>query len=187
MKKIIFFLFLSLFILSPNIFAEEKRANRKNLSYFSEMRIGILQHDFASRVKKHESGTDINLDIFLDSPHNKLFRMMKYPRPLLGVSAHSENQTHQFYFGLTWDWEPIKVVFVNIGGGGAIHTGELQTKDPDRQRLGSRTLFRFALSLGYKISNTLNISIFYDHMSNGHTAYPNNGLEKVGLQFGYFL
>lgn len=89
------------------------------------------------------------------------------------------------YTGLNWDLRFFDPLFFSLGLGGAIHNGELQTSDPERQRLGSRALFRAALAAGIKFNKRMNVSVLFDHVSNGRLAYPNNGLEKLGVQFGY--
>ena len=87
----------------------------------TEVRIGLLAHDVATRSKKHEDGSDLNGEFCFRSPGLKLMRLIGSPRP----------------------------------------------------------------SMGFSVNKRMNISAVFDHASNGHLAYPNNGLEKFGLQLGY--
>jgi lipid A 3-O-deacylase len=151
----------------------------------NEIRVGIMEHDVATRANKHEGGQDLNGEFFFRSPDLKLLRMVGSPRPSLGISINSNEDTSQLYTGLNWDLIFFERSFLSIGLGGSVHNGELQSTDPDRQRLGSRALFRAAIAAGFNINSKLNVSAIFDHVSNGRTAYPNNGLEKFGIQFGF--
>jgi hypothetical protein len=148
----------------------------------SEIRAGISKHDAKS---KHEDGFDINTDIYFKSPDNAFFKAIFSPRPLVGISIHSEGITHQLYTGLTWNIDLSKELFITLGLGGGVHTGELESNDPDKLRLGSRALFRYSGSLGFRLNEFWNISVYYDHMSNASLADSNNGLDKIGVQLGY--
>lgn len=154
-------------------------------SLINEIRIGIMQHDVATRAKKHEDGHDFNSEFFFRSPSAKLMSLLGSPRPSVGISVNNRNDTSQFYTGLNWDVRFIDRLFLSVGVGGAIHNGALQSTDPERQRLGSRALFRAAVAAGFNFNKRMNLSVLFDHVSNGRLAYPNNGLEKLGVQFGY--
>jgi lipid A 3-O-deacylase len=148
----------------------------------SEIRTGISKHDAKS---KHEDGFDINADLYFKSPDNAFFKAIFSPRPIIGISIHSEGITHQLYTGLTWNIDLSQDVFITLGVGGGVHTGELESDDPDELRLGSRALFRYSGSLGFRLNECWNLSVYYDHMSNAALADPNNGLDKIGVQLGY--
>ncbi|MGA6925117.1 MAG: acyloxyacyl hydrolase, partial [Desulfosarcina sp.] len=151
----------------------------------NEIRIGVMAHDVATRANKHEDGSDLNGEFFFRSPSADFIRFIGSPRPSIGISVNHKNDTSQLYSGLNWDVRFIDRLFLSFGLGGAIHNGELQSTDPDSQRLGSRALFRVAVATGVNINKRLNVSAMFDHVSNGRLAYPNNGLEKFGIQFGF--
>jgi lipid A 3-O-deacylase len=182
MRKYSFFFIFSCYLLLPIIASAE--SFHKN-SLISEIRVGIMEHDVATRANKHEDGQDLNSEFFFRSPDLKVLRVVGSPRPSLGISINSNNDTSQLYTGLNWDVIFFDRSFVSIGLGGSLHNGELQSTDPDRQRLGSRALFRAAIAAGFNINSNLSVSAMFDHVSNGRTAYPNNGLEKFGIQFGF--
>lgn len=154
-------------------------------SLINEIRIGIMAHDVATRSTKHEEGSDFNSEFFFRSPTARLINYLGSPRPSIGISVNNKNDTSQLYSAFNWDAKFVDLVFLSLGLGGSIHNGELQSSDPDQQRLGSRVLFRFALAAGFNINERLNVSAMFDHVSNGHLAYPNNGMEKFGIQFGF--
>lgn len=175
-----------LLVLTANVEASaDVDAGQVGKGMISELRVGVLSHDVGVFANSHESGFDVNLDIYFTSPSGKLSRALYSPRPLLGISAHSEGQTHQIYGGVAWDLKFAEPLFFTLGGGVAIHTGELESSDPDEQRLGSRVLFRFSINAGLIINEKWNVSYFWGHISNAHLAEPNCGLDTMGVQLGY--
>ncbi|MFO7716738.1 acyloxyacyl hydrolase [Desulfosarcina sp.] len=159
--------------------------SRRPDSIINEIRIGIMEHDVATRSTKHEDGNDFTSEFFFRSPGIRFLEVLGSPRPSIGFSVNNNSNTNMMYAGLNWDLRAFELLFLSVGLGGAFHDGELQSSDPERQRLGSRALFRAALAAGFKFNKRGNVSVLFDHVSNGHMAYPNNGLEKLGLQFGF--
>lgn len=182
MKKYSLFLVFFYCLFLPIVASAE--SIQKN-PLIDEIRVGIMKHDMATRSTKHESGQDFNSEFFFRSPDFKLLRIVGSPRPSMGLSINNNNDTSQFYAGLNWDVVFFERSFLSLGLGGSVHNGELQSTDPDQQRLGSRALFRAAIAAGFNIGSKWNVSAMFDHVSNGHTAYPNNGLEKFGIQLGF--
>lgn len=177
---------LSLLILLGLFFAEIAQCESLHSdALVTEVRIGLMAHDVATRSTKHEDGSDFNGEFYFHSPTLRLLRLIGSPRPSIGFSVNNNNGTSQLYSALNWDVKFAERLFFSVGLGGTVHDGELQSTDPDRQRLGSRALFRFAIAAGFKINKRINVSAMFDHASNGHLSYPNNGLEKFGLLLGY--
>ncbi len=154
-------------------------------SVINEIRIGIMAHDVATRANKHESGQDFNSEFFFRPFSAQMMDYLGSPRPSVGIAVNNRNQTSQFYSGLNWDARFVDRLFLSLGLGGSVHNGALESTDPEEQRLGSRVLFRFALAAGFKFNERMNVSALFDHCSNGRLAYPNNGMEKLGIQFGF--
>ncbi|CAA0089837.1 Uncharacterised protein [Zhongshania aliphaticivorans] len=77
--------------------------------------------------------------------------------------------------------------YAELGGGFAVHDGDLEKKSDDKRELGSRILFRFEISAGYQINDSFSASIFMDHISNGSILNDDNnrGLDTYGLRLGY--
>jgi lipid A 3-O-deacylase len=177
---------LSLFILFGIFCADIAHCESlRSEALINEVRVGIMAHDVATRSTKHEDGSDFNGEFYFRSPAVKLLRLLGSPRPSIGFSVNNNNGTSQLYSAINWGMEFTDRLFVNVGLGGTVHNGALQSTDPDRQRLGSRTLFRFAIAAGFNINKKMNVSAMFDHASNGRLAYPNNALEKFGVQFGF--
>ena len=182
MKIITLLLYLMIFLVCPNVVKSESVSTD---ALINEIRVGIMKHDVATNAQQHEDGQDFNSEFFFRAPRASLMELMGSPRPSLGLSVNNSKNTSQFYTGLNWDVKFFDLLFLSFGVGGAVHNGELQSSDPDRQRLGSRALFRAAIAAGFKFNKRMNVSVLFDHVSNGRLAYPNNGLEKLGIQFGY--
>ena len=182
MKIVALLLYSLIFLVCPNGVRSESVSTD---ALINEIRIGIMKHDVATRAQKHEDGQDFNSEFFFRAPRARLMELIGSPRPSIGISINNKNDTSQFYTGLNWDVRFVDRLFFSVGLGGAVHNGELQSSDPERQRLGSRALFRAAIAAGINFNQRMNVSVLFDHVSNGRLAYPNNGLEKLGIQFGY--
>jgi lipid A 3-O-deacylase len=67
----------------------------------------------------------------------------------------------------------------------ALHDGERETDSADRKSLGSQILFRIPIEIGYAIDRHHRLAIAFDHMSNAGLASPNEGMDTLGLVYGY--
>ena len=105
--------------------------------------------------------------------------------PNFGLSVNTQGDTSSLYGGILWEWETQSGVFFDLGLGAAVHNGELETDDEDKKSLGSRVLFRIPIELGYSITTHHRISILFVHMSNANLADPNQGLDELGVRYGY--
>lgn len=154
-----------------------------NDSIFSEVRGGVYAHDISFWSFNRESGTDVNGEVLFVSPD--FLEAIWAPRPHLGATVNTSGKTSFAYGGLTWEWDLPAQFFVDANLGGAVHNGKLNTNDKDRKSLGSRALFRLGAALGYNITEKVNVSLQFEHMSNAYLANPNEGMDNVGLRLGY--
>ncbi|MEZ5854286.1 MAG: acyloxyacyl hydrolase [Hyphomicrobiaceae bacterium] len=51
--------------------------------------------------------------------------------------------------------------------------------------LGSRLLFHFPAELGWRWDGHNSLSIYFEHISNGYTQDYNEGLDAIGVRYGY--
>ena len=154
-----------------------------------EVRLGVLAHDIGLFGGNAEDGVDLNAEVRFASPN--FLRWAFSPRPHLGVSVNTSGATNQAYFGLTWTATLFRDVivrgdgfFVELGLGGAVHDGKIDTMRVDRKSLGSRVLFREALEIGWAFTPSQSISFMLDHMSNANLADRNEGLDNFGVRYG---
>ena len=154
-----------------------------------EARIGMLVHDEGPFSRHKEEGYDTNFEFLFVSPD--FFTAIWSPRPHAGGTINSSGNTSQAYLGATWGWEFWKNFYLNLSFGGALHTGEKETSDPDKKSLGCSTLFRESLDLGYRISGPHSVMFHFAHISNAKLCKNdegravNEGLETLGIRYGY--
>ena len=144
----------------------------------SEVRFGVLAHD---PLIQKEEGVDLNAELFFDSWIDGSWEL----RPSIGATVNLDDDTNFAYLGLTYGGPLSDSLFLEISGGGAVHDGKLETADPGRKELGSRVLYHVALSLGVRMTDTMSLSLFADHMSNAGIEERNEGLETGGLRLGF--
>lgn len=151
----------------------------------AEIRCGILSHDVSLWHSGREDGIDLNLEVRFPHPDFPIFRTLASPRPHLGLAVHAQGLTSQAYAGLIWSVDLGTMFFAELGLGGTIHTGELDSDDPDREDFGTRILFRTSGGIGIKIAERITVTLTGDHISNAGLATPNNGMDRVGIMIGY--
>ena len=84
-----------------------------------------------------------------------------------------------------WEIEAPSGIFLALGLGAAVHDGHLEPDAADRKALGSRVLFHVPLELGYRFDAHNSLSLYYEHMSNANTAEFNEGMDFLGVRYGY--
>lgn len=158
--------------------------NSSDGSLFSEVRVGALAHDQGPFSSNKEGGFDSNIELLFTSP--ELLDVIWSPRPHIGASVNSSGDTSQAYLGLTWDWDFFeRAMFVNFSLGGAVHNGETTTDQLDKKELGCRVLFRESLDIGYRFNAVHSLMFHFDHISNAKLCSTNEGLETIGIRYGY--
>ncbi|MBN2705144.1 MAG: acyloxyacyl hydrolase, partial [Deltaproteobacteria bacterium] len=107
--------------------------------------------------------------------------------PHLGVVLHNEGETHQLYGGLTWEKDFGRHYFINLGLGLSLHSGTRKCKHGhcDDKELGSALLFREALEVGLRLDRHQTLSLFFFHISNAGLVDENDGMNHLGLRYGY--
>lgn len=150
-----------------------------------EFRVGILDHDVDDLWSGYsrESGTDYNIE-FIFTPEYSLLNGTL--RPNLGVSINNNDDTSKIYGGgiLEYTWR--NGIFFDTAVGLAAHDGETDDQHRlDKKELGSSVLFRVSFELGVTVADHHRLSLMFDHISNGYLADPNEGLDTLGLRYGY--
>jgi hypothetical protein len=152
---------------------------------FFEIRGGVLAHDVDnlwSHTQK-EGGIDYNAEVIFGRPRFKILSGLV--RINLGASIHSQGETSKLYAGLLWEYQTRWGLLLDLGFGLAVHTGELESDNMDRKWLGSRFLFRLALEAGFALNEHHRVSILFDHISNANLVLPNEGMDTLGIRYGY--
>lgn len=106
-------------------------------------------------------------------------------RPALGASIAAGGGTSDVYLDARWQIDCPSGIFFGLGLGAAVHDGQLNLDDWDQKALGSRVLFHIPLEIGLRLDEHNSLSAYFEHMSNANTADPNEGLDRVGVRYGY--
>jgi lipid A 3-O-deacylase len=157
--------------------------------YIYEFKLGLLAHDVPDIWSgfNRERGANLNGEIILVP---SLAFLGGHFRPAVGGSVNvssggSARGTSIAYADIRWMYEAANGWFLGLGIGAAIHNGRLELVEPDRKVLGSRVLFHFPLEIGYRFDAQNSLSIYFDHVSNANTRPANEGLDSLGVRYGY--
>ena len=160
----------------------------------SELRGGVLNHDviFPNRSslrlpnpfrQRVEGGVNFNGEVIFMAPG--FLRYLGSPRPRLGGSLNARGYTDNAYLDLDWDHQFRAGPFVEGYLGLAWHDGKLITGNPERIELGLRVLFHLGLEAGWRLYRHHGVSLMWEHMSNSALASRNQGVDSIGLRYGY--
>ena len=172
-----------LFTLSINS-AEGFDSKERPCKYY-EIRAGILAHDVDNlwSNSNREQGVDLSTELILKRPCFQFLSGTVHPN--MGFSINASGYTSSLYAGLLWGHEIEYHFIFNIGVGAAMHSGNLEATDDDQKALGSRILFRIPIEIGYKFNGRNRLYLSFAHLSNAYLASPNEGLDTLGLRYGY--
>ena len=160
--------------------------NQAENGCLNEIRMGLLAHD-ADHLwsgSRKESGVDLNAEVIFKKATVDLFNGVL--RPNLGISINNRGDTSRIYGGILWELDTPSV-FLNLGIGAALHDGERETKRDNKKALGSRVLFRIPIEIGLTLYGRHRVSVLFEHVSNGYLAHPNEGLDAIGLRYGFLF
>lgn len=150
-----------------------------------EWRFGISDHDAGVFGRTKESGVDITAELRFKPLHGGFWDALGSPRLHIGANISTAGDTSQFYSGLTWSWYFWGPLFASFDLGASIHDGSLSSSKSDAKELGSRILIREALELGVRLTHRHTLAIRLDHASNANLAKHNEGIDSIGLVYGY--
>lgn len=148
------------------------------------MRFGLLYHDLGFwGGSGREEGFDINGELMF-SPAAAFFSGSIHPN--LGLSVNTSGGTSKIYAGGVWQYRGNSGWFVDLGLSMAIHNGETDSEsEAEMNQLGSPILFRLSFEAGFSLTEHHQLSLLFDHMSNAYLVDPNEGLDTLGLRYGY--
>lgn len=175
------------------------------VDWLSEVRLGVVAHDLdllGDGSGGTESGVNIQAEIVLESP--KALSWAFSPRPWGQFSVNTDGDTNYGGIGLAWTTPRERRIFGEVDFGVVIHDGVINvppiSDNPDeiakrirlaetRVLFGSRELFRTALGLGVRVTDTIDAQLVIEHLSHGQVFADgkNEGLDTIGVRFGYRL
>jgi lipid A 3-O-deacylase len=83
------------------------------------------------------------------------------------------------------EWSLRAGFFLDAGLAAALHDGKTSGSERHRKSLGSQVLFRIGLDLGWTFRQHHRLMLSFDHISNAGLATPNEGLDTLGVRYGY--
>lgn len=167
--------FLGLMSLTPSAQADGRLV--------TELRLGVMAHDQGIFSSHKESGADINAEVLLND-WGWLGKKVQL-RPHFGATINTDGNTSFGYFGVTATAPLWRSTFAEFSFGGAVHSGNLDKNELGHKDLGCRLLFRESLSFGVNLNEHNSIAAVADHISNANFCGKNEGLETVGVRYGY--
>jgi lipid A 3-O-deacylase len=149
-----------------------------------EVKGGVLAHDvsFLWSNFNRESGVDLNGELVFAPKWEILGGAI---RPALGGSLNTAGDTSKIYLDAKYEYEFGNGFYAGIGLGGAWHDGNLRLTSNDRKALGSRILFHIPMEAGYRFDAHHGLSVYFDHVSNAYTQDANEGMDTLGVRYGY--
>jgi lipid A 3-O-deacylase len=107
------------------------------------------------------------------------------PRPTVGIMANTAGKTSYGYVASTWTIDITRWFFIEPVVGAAIHDGELDTRDPERNSMGCRVLWHVGGNVGVRLTDNWSVLASWRHISNSNLCHRNNGVDGFGAQVGY--
>ena len=150
-----------------------------------ELKAGVLAHDVPdlwSGFRLEDNAADLNLEASFSPTLPFLFGVL---RPAIGASINTRGDTSHAYLDARWEIDLSPRIFFATGLGAAIHDGETSPVAPDKKALGSRVLFHIPIELGVRLDGRNSLSVYFEHISNGYTQDFNEGLDRIGVRYGY--
>jgi lipid A 3-O-deacylase len=148
-----------------------------------EFRLGGYAHD----PFKHERGrADVGVELVApELPINAGFWQFLVPRPHVGGVFDTGGRTSYVYAGAVWTWNLTPRIFFEPIFGATVHNGKLDTPDVTWDSLGCRLLFHTGTNLGYRFTESWNVSVSWEHSSNAKICGRNVGLNNFGAKIGF--
>jgi hypothetical protein len=153
-------------------------------TFLSELRFGVTGQDPTGPESGSVNLTAEALSPKLGTVADPVVNLL-IPRLHVGGSLNLDQDTSFAYAGLTWTFDLSPTIFIEGSFGGAVHDGETDPIEADREALGCRALFRESGSIGLHLSANWNVMATVEHLSNAGLCSNNRGLTNVGVRLGY--
>lgn len=149
--------------------------------------IGGLWHDVPglwSGFQTENDAIDINIEVQFAAAWALPLGTI---RPVIGGTINTQGDTSHGYIDARWQVDGPSGLFFGLGLGAAIHDGETggAGADPNMKWLGSRVLFHIPAEVGVHLDAHNDLSVYFEHTSNAYTQDYNEGMDRIGLRYGY--
>jgi hypothetical protein len=153
------------------------------------VKIGVLAHDVPdlwSGFQIEHNAADINIEAQFAAAWAMPWGAI---RPVIGGSINTRGDTSDGYIDARWQADCPSGLFFGLGLGAAVHDGAIgpgaNNQNWDRKYLGSRVLFHIPMEVGYHLDAHNDLSVYFEHMSNAYTEKYNEGMDRIGVRYGY--
>ncbi len=153
--------------------------------FVRELKAGALAHDVDglwSGFSLEREAVDLNVEVILSPSLPFLWGAI---RPALGGTLNVHGDTSHAYLDARWEVDTPSGIFFAVGLGAALHDGHLDPDALDRKALGSRVLFHIPVEIGYRLDGHNSLSVYFEHLSNAGLADVNEGIDFLGVRYGY--
>jgi hypothetical protein len=160
-------------------------ANAGDLLY--AVKLGALAHDVPdlwSGFQIEHDAVDINVEAQFAAAWAMPLGVI---RPVIGGTINTRGDTSHAYIDARWQVDCPSRIFFEIGLGAAVHDGEIggPGANPNMKWLGSRVLFHIPVEVGIHLDEHNDLSVYFEHTSNAYTQEFNEGLDRIGVRYGY--
>ena len=165
--------------------AVAKNEKHQSSGLLSEIKIGALAQDQGPFSSNKEDGVTAHVELRFVSPD--ILKYIGAPYPHIGADINTSGNTNSVWLGVVWEKQFWKGLFAGFSIGGAYHDGETDKNSAplDRKELGCNPLYRLGLNLGWRFDKHHSIDVLLDHISNAKICDTNEGLENIGVRYGY--
>lgn len=153
--------------------------------FIREIKAGALAHDVDnlwSGFSLERQAVDLNAEVIFSPSLPFLWGAI---RPAIGGTLNFNGDTSHAYVDARWEIETPSGIFFATGIGAAVHDGHLDPDSSSRKALGSTVLFHVPIELGYRFDRHNSLSVYFEHMSNAGLADANEGMDFLGVRYGY--
>jgi hypothetical protein len=151
-----------------------------------EFKAGVLAHDVPdlwSGFRAEPNAADFNVEVILSPSMPFLGGTV---RPAIGGSINTRGDTSHAYIDARWEYETPFGLYFALGLGGAVHDGAIGPEGGrDKKWLGSSLLFHIPAEIGYRFDSHNSLSVYFEHTSNAYTQDYNEGMDRLGVRYGY--
>ena len=150
----------------------------------SEVRGGVFSHsidpDGFSRVE------DVNFEVLFRAPFMGSFGAWGTLQPRIGATVNLNGPESMVNLGVTWHLPVFDTpLFLEGTFGGALHNGALHDAVAPARDLGCSVLFYEAASVGFEVTEQVNLLFTAEHASHaGLCGDDNRGLTNGGVRLG---
>jgi lipid A 3-O-deacylase len=129
----------------------------------------------------------LQFDVLFRTPWPDALAWIGSPRPSIGGVIGLGGYESLIHAGLDWHVPLGSTPFyLEAGGGVGIHNGYLNNAPPGFHNLGCRTLLHWEAGAGWNLSQNVDVTLQWQHMSNVvFGCNPNDGLNNIGVVVGW--